>query len=165
MKKDFSTIRIKTYTKDQMDDIKRFLRISKKKMFISDDTALLWLIELAKRVKNIETKMEVTESDLRSNEKMIKNNMKERDRIDTDLTPYTKVQLKRVIDVLYQLGITKKKFTYADLAIHLLNTYVEKYPEMKQYLLQDQYMKQKIAINKLVNRKMGMDIKDDDEEE
>ena len=67
MEKDFSSIKVKKYTKDQFSHIQRFLRIKRKKMFISHDTALMYLIELAKEVKNIDTKTDITEKDLKYN--------------------------------------------------------------------------------------------------
>lgn len=145
-----------------MSHIQRFLRVKQKKMFISHNDAIIYLIDYVLKRENIDMKTDTTERDLRINEGIIKRNIKERDRIDNDLTPVTKVQLKRIIDILHQLGTTNKRFTYDEMIIHLINTYVEKYPDMEKYLLNDQYMKQKIAINKLAKRVQGMDVTDDD---
>ena len=96
-------------------------------------------------VKPIET--DIMQNDIKHNEIFLK-----RHRIDTNLPDDMKDNLKGLSQILFEKKIVDRKLSYYDMVVMMYKKYLESYPEIKQSLLEYQYIKQQLGLKELQDK-------------
>lgn len=154
-------IRITDEEKNQLNVLKKAFQIKECKSFVSDRHILNELFSNYIDDNGLSNVLEtsIDRVDVDNMERVLDNknkSLKKEDRVDTNFTPFVRSQLKTFSDALQQLGITKQKLTYSEIILNLLAVYCEKFPQMNDYLSLDQFIQQKIIVDKIIKKQKGI---------
>jgi hypothetical protein len=136
--------------------IKKWINITKRKKVVKTYSDVLnYIADEFIRRNEIEIKENITRIDIDRNNKMIKDNSSEKFRIDNSFKPSLKNDLKALSKLLFDSKITQSELNYNGIVKLLLESYFEKYPELKNRVLQDEFIHQKIVLEKIRKRRLG----------
>lgn len=76
-----------------------------------------------------------------------------KERIDNNFKPSTKRILKSLSQALFDEGILSKEPKYDEMVMILIKDYVERFPKLKKYTLQQQYIDQEFRTKELRKKK------------
>ena len=96
-------------------------------------------------IKPIET--DISQNELKATESFLRKN-----RIDTNLPDDMKDNLKGLSQILFEKKIVDRKLSYYDMVVMMYKKYLEAYPEIKQSLLEYQYIKQQLGLKELQDK-------------
>lgn len=145
-----STCWINMVTKKRIEFASKCMKMKKNELnaFYSHDYIINKLIDEYLYKIGMKDVIKPDERDIKNTEFYLKRN-----RIDTDLKNTTKDDLKTLANVLLEQHIVDRKLTYTDVIDLLLTKYLEKYPNLKQYMLENRYIKQKMGMDELTERR------------
>lgn len=139
-----STCQIDLVTKKRLEFASKCMKMRKKEIeaFYSHEYIINKLIEEYLDKIGIEPmQKDIKEKDLYMGDSFLKNN-----RIDTNITPSMKDELKGIGHALLKNKMVDRKLNYNDIINIMKEKYLEIYPKLKDDMLEYRYIKQKMGI-------------------
>jgi hypothetical protein len=143
-----TTCRVKQVTKDKIKYAAKCMKMQDQvdlDTFYSDEYVLDRIVNKYLKEIGIEPmRNDIKESDIIGYESYLNKN-----RVDTNLPPVMKEELKGIAYALFKRKMVNKKLNYYDVINTLKTKYLEDYPELKDDLLEYRYIKKQMGVKEL----------------
>jgi len=139
-----TTCRVRTGTKKKLQYVTKCMKIEKKEpnAFYSEDYVIDKLSRVYLKLSGFdEMQNDIKEKDIEPMESYLKRN-----RIDTNLPPTIKDDLKGISEGMSSLKMADRKLSYIDVIERMKREFLDKYPDLKDYLLEYRYIRQQQGL-------------------
>lgn len=150
-----TSCRIKENTKNKIHftqtalNVNQKIKNSNKSIKYSEDEVIN--MGLDKLLKSMG--LEMKEEDIDPINIKVMESILKRERIDNNFKPGNKRILKSLGEALFDEGVVSKKLGYDDMLTVLIKYYLEQFPKLKKYTLEEQYIDQQFRTKELQDKK------------